>query len=169
MARNVEIKATIPQWHSMQAAVAAIADAPPTEFAQEDVFSHVPNGRLKMRTQNGAAELIYYIRSDDCGPRQSSYLRLPVGDPSFTRNMLAAIHGERGVIRKVRRLYLVGQTRIHLDRVDGLGDFLELEVVLRAHQSSEAGVAIARDLMKRLAISDNQLVDRAYVDCLNRK
>ena len=98
------------------------------------------------------------------GPRESSYLRLPIPDPVATRKMLALVHGERGIIRKTRWLYMVGQTRIHLDRVENLGDFLELEVVLRDGQSLEEGTAIARDLMAKLGIGDDQLVDRAYVD-----
>jgi predicted adenylyl cyclase CyaB len=66
-------------------------------------------------------------------------------------------------------LYLVGRTRIHLDRVEGLGDFLELEVVLREGESAQEGVREAEDLMSRLGVEPSQLVDRAYVDLLAEK
>ena len=148
----------------MRQRAAAIAHDPPETLDQEDVFFTVPRGRLKLRTQNGSAELIYYFRENTTGPRESNYLRLPIPDPSATRKMLAQVHGERGIIRKTRWLYMAGQTRIHLDRVENLGDFLELEVVLRNGQSLEEGRPIARDLMAELGISDDQLVDRAYVD-----
>jgi adenylate cyclase len=143
---------------------AALADGPVQELQQEDVFFTVPRGRLKLRTQNGTSELIYYFRENASGPRESSYLCIPIPDAASARQMLALVHGQRGIIRKTRRLYIAGQTRIHLDRVENLGDFLELEVVLRDRQSVEEGAAIARGLMGRLGIREEHLVDRAYID-----
>ncbi len=61
----------------------------------------------------------------------------------------------------------MGQTRIHLDRVDGLGDFVELEVVLRPDQEQREGIAIAHELMRRLGIAEDQLVKVAYIDLLS--
>ena len=71
-----------------------------------------------------------------------------------------------GVVRKRRWLYMVGQTRVHLDRVEGLGEFVELEVVLRPDQAEGEGVAIAQDLMARLGIAEGQLVEMAYIDLM---
>jgi predicted adenylyl cyclase CyaB len=75
-------------------------------------------------------------------------------------------YGEIGRVRKRRILYLAGRTRIHLDRVEGLGDFLELEVVLVDGEPVEAGVREAQVLMARLGIDTSQLIERAYVDLL---
>ena len=72
-------------------------------------------------------------------------------------------------MRKHRTLYLVGRTRVHLDRVEDLGDFLELEVVLSEAEPSELGVAEARGLMAALGISPEQLIEGAYLDLLLRK
>jgi hypothetical protein len=66
-----------------------------------------------------------------------------------------------------RLLYLVGQTRVHLDSVVGLGDFLELEVVLRPDQSPAEGQIIAAGLMRRLGIHDSDLIATAYADMLS--
>ena len=65
-------------------------------------------------------------------------------------------------------LYLAGRTRIHLDAVEGLGEFLELEVVLRDGESAEDGVAEARRIMAALGIGPGHLVEGAYVDHLGR-
>jgi adenylate cyclase class IV len=164
MARNIEIKAKIDDWKSMHFLAGVAADRGPEILQQEDIFFNVPRGRLKLRTQGGVSELIYYLRDDTAGPKESSYLCIPVPDQEATRRMLGTIHGQRGIIRKTRWLYLAGQTRIHLDRVDRLGDFLELEVVLREDQSVEMGTAIAEKLMAALKIEPNQLLDRAYMD-----
>ena len=74
----------------------------------------------------------------------------------------------RGVVRKTRYLYLAGQTRIHLDDVEGLGQFMELEVVLRPDQTDAEGQAIAEDLMARLGIRKEDLLEGAYMDLLEK-
>lgn len=71
-------------------------------------------------------------------------------------------------MRKTRWLYLVGQTRVHCDRVEKLGDFAELEVVLEDHQTSEDGEAIAHDLMMKLGIDKANLIPGAYMDLLEK-
>jgi len=164
MPRNVEIKAKVIDWEQMHHRAKTAAGGEPKILHQEDIFFNVPRGRLKLRTQNKMSELIYYLRENTSGPKQSSYLCLPVANPAATRQILAVIHGERGIIRKTRWLYMAGQTRIHLDRVENLGDFLELEVVLRDDQTTEMGAAIAGELMKKLQIKPDQLLDRAYMD-----
>jgi predicted adenylyl cyclase CyaB len=63
---------------------------------------------------------------------------------------------------------MVGQTRVHLDDVDGLGQFMELEVVLRDGQSDAQGQAIANDLMKKLGIESTDLIEGAYMDLLEK-
>ena len=82
------------------------------------------------------------------------------------KTVLSRALGVRGVVRKERLLYIVGQTRVHLDNVAGLGSFVELEVVLRQGQSDAEGQMVARDLMAILDICEEDLLDRAYVDML---
>ena len=73
------------------------------------------------------------------------------------------------MVKKVRTLYLVGQTRIHIDRVQRLGDFLELEVMLRADQNEIEGKRIAAALLSEFGIEHQQLVGEAYFDLLARQ
>ena len=70
-----------------------------------------------------------------------------------------------GTVRKQRRLYRVGQTRVHLDRVEDLGDFVELEVVLDPGQTETEGTAIAEDLMRRFAIRASSLCRKPISIC----
>ncbi len=167
MPRNVEIKARVRDPAALERRVRELAPGPPEILQQEDVFFRVPVGRLKLRTfGDGSAELIHYRRSDRTGPAASRYARVEVGDGPGLKRLLVDALGTRGVVRKERRLYLLGQTRIHLDRVEGLGDFVELEVVLREDQTESAGSEIARHIAGSLGVSPEDLVAEAYVDLL---
>jgi predicted adenylyl cyclase CyaB len=75
-------------------------------------------------------------------------------------------YGQVGRVRKYRTLFLVGRTRVHLDRVEDLGHFLELEVMLVDDESPEQGIREASDLMDRLGIQPDQLIEGAYLDLL---
>lgn len=167
MGRNVEIKARLADRPALVERVEAIADEGPTVLHQEDTFFPSPRGRLKLRRfADGRGELIYYRRPDATDPEESRFVRSPAADPASLAEALGRALGVRGVVRKKRTLYLVGQTRIHLDEVEGLGDFLELEVVLAPGDSKEAGHAVARELMERLEVDEDSLVARAYIDLL---
>jgi predicted adenylyl cyclase CyaB len=167
MARNVEIKAHIDSVESLLPKAAAIATEGPIEIRQDDTFFLCGNGRLKLRTfSQEDAELIFYRRADQPGPKESFYLRSPVAEPEALRDALTLAYGQAGRVRKHRTLFRVGRIRIHLDRVEGLGHFLELEVVLAGGEPAEAGVREARELMERLGIRPSQLIEGAYVDLL---
>jgi predicted adenylyl cyclase CyaB len=167
MARNIEVKARIAGVAALQPRAARLADAGPTILEQDDTFFACANGRLKLRDQSGAgAELIFYQRSDASGPKESFYLRVPVPDPNALRQLLQLAHGQVGRVRKRRVLFLLGRTRIHLDAVEGLGEFLELEVVLREGEPAEGGIAEAEGIMAQLEVTPQQLIQGAYVDLL---
>jgi predicted adenylyl cyclase CyaB len=170
MARNIEIKAHVADLDALAARTAAIADSGPVPIAQDDTFFRCDSGRLKLRAfEDGSAELIFYQRADQGGPKQSSYRLAPVAAPDALRETLTLAYGQAGRVVKQRTLYLVGRTRVHLDRVAGLGDFMELEVVLSDDETPEAGVREARALMRSLGIADRDLVERAYVDLLRER
>jgi adenylate cyclase class IV len=132
MARNIEIKADVRDLAAIAARAAAIADEGPSEILQDDTFFACPAGRLKLRSfSEREGELIFYQRVDQRGPKESFYIRTPVSEPASLRQALSLAYGEVGRVRKRRTLFIVGRTRIHLDEVERLGSFLELEVVLR--------------------------------------
>jgi predicted adenylyl cyclase CyaB len=168
MNRNVEIKAKVTDLAAVREVVQGLADSGPIELEQEDTFFVAPHGRLKLRRFVGCAqgELIYYERAGNSGPKECRYIVHPTADLEGLKEVLAACLGIRGVVRKRRSVYFVGQTRVHLDQVDGLGNFVELEVVLQSQQTSAEGTAMAHSLMEKLGISAGQLIDRAYIDLL---
>ena len=167
MARNIEIKARIASVDALVPAVAALASASPTAISQDDTFFTCPNGRLKLRQLSpGQGQLIFYQRPDAPGPKTSHYDITRTDAPVELRRTLGLALGECGRVRKARILYQCGRTRVHLDRVEGLGDYLELEVVLHDHEDETAGLAEAHHLMAVLGLGPKQLVTGAYVDLL---
>jgi predicted adenylyl cyclase CyaB len=169
MARNVEIKAGIDSVESLLPRARPLAEDTETLVEQDDTFFTCAQGRLKLRDfGDGTGELIHYERADSEGPKLSDYVHARTTDPTELRETLTRALGVIGRVRKVRWLLLAGQTRIHLDRVEGLGDFIELEVVLRDEQSVAEGEAIAEQLMGALGIARDKRLAGAYLDLLAR-
>lgn len=165
--RNIEIKAAVEDLEALEARVRGLSGTGPVVMDQEDTFFESSTGRLKLRRlSDNEGELIYYERPDTAQPAESAYALASTSSPGDLLAVLSGAIGTRGVVRKQRTLYLIGQTRVHLDRVEGLGDFVELEVVLGPGQAREEGVGIARDLMEKLKIAEEALVDGAYIDLL---
>jgi len=170
MATNIEIKARVDDFETLQARADSLSDQPLTILPQEDTFFNTEKGRLKLRIQApDEGYLIYYERPDQGGPKRSEYHLAETHDPDSLKKTLSLAYGIRGVVKKTRYLYMVGQTRIHLDVVEGLGHFMELEVVMREDQSNTEGQAIAEDLMRRLGIRKEALIEGAYMDLLDSK
>jgi predicted adenylyl cyclase CyaB len=127
----------------------------------------VLQGRLKLREfGDGTAELIYYERPDKAGPKTSKYMRTQISDAASIRQLLGQVLETKAVVTKRREVFLAGRTRIHLDEVDGLGTFVELEVVLTDDEADSDGERIASVLMERLGVRQEHLVERAYIDLL---
>jgi adenylate cyclase class IV len=167
MARNVEVKARIESIEALLPRARALADGPAQRLLQDDTFFACTSGRLKLRDfGDGRGELIHYERADADGPKLSDYVRAPAANPAALREALTRAHGVTGRVRKTRWLLMCGATRIHLDDVEGLGQFVELEVVLRDDQTEGEGAAIAHGLLARLGVEPSQLVAGAYLDLL---
>ncbi|HAH31395.1 MAG TPA: adenylate cyclase [Elusimicrobia bacterium] len=164
MPRNIEIKTKASAWKKQLEAAKKIADRYES-LDQEDVFFNCPSGRLKLRTQKGKGNyLIFYRRADEAGPKTSEYFPAEVKDPAAMKALFNAAFGRGRTVKKKRLVVFAGQTRIHFDKVEGLGRFIELEVCLKKGQSPAAGRKIASGLMKMLSIPEQDLLKTAYAD-----
>jgi predicted adenylyl cyclase CyaB len=165
---NIEIKAHARNFEEINVRAEKLSDTPVQVLPQEDTFFNTPQGRLKLRVLAEHAELIYYTRPDQDGPKRSDYHITRSNDPDNLKRVLELAYGIRGVVKKTRYLYLVGQTRVHLDDVDGLGQFMELEVVMQDGQGDAEGQEIAEVLMSALGVERSDLIDGAYMDLLEK-
>jgi homotetrameric cytidine deaminase len=154
--RNLEIKARDSDpGRSLERALALGAEDR-GEIVQRDTYFGGVGGRLKLREQSpGETELIQYRRSDAAGPRTSEYRLVGVGDADGLREGLDAALGTFATVEKRRRLLLWEGVRIHLDEVEGLGSFVELEA------TDEDPVKVDR-LRVELGLDD--LVAQSYSD-----
>ncbi|MGA2005811.1 MAG: class IV adenylate cyclase [Terriglobales bacterium] len=169
MPSNIEIKANLKNRASVELIAAQLSDTEPELIQQEDVFFRCDGARLKLRILGrDRGELIRYERADMANARCSRYTIARTSDPQNLLDILTKTLGTTGLVKKMRTLYLIGQTRVHLDQVQNLGDFLELEVVLRPGQDESEGRSIADALLARFGIDKQQLLAEAYVDLLAR-
>ena len=167
MSKNIEIKARIDDIAAMLSRASALADVGPVNVAQDDTFFACKTGRLKLRvTSPEHGELIYYRRGDTKGPKESLYLITPTLSPGRLRRLLSLAYGETGRVKKHRTIFIAGRTRIHIDHVEGLGDFVELEAVLDRDEQTEAGQAVLDGMMEKLGVSPDHLIEGAYIDLL---
>jgi adenylate cyclase class IV len=171
MGANIEVKAKVRDWERQCSAAGELAGSPPETVDQVDTFFQVNAGRFKLREITPArGELIFYRRDDELGPTLSDYSISNTHEPGKLRDTLSLAMSICGEVRKKRLVYLSekfgGQTRIHLDEVKGLGQFIELEVVLQPGQSPEDGTRIAGEFRTALDIRDEDLIELAYFDLL---
>jgi adenylate cyclase len=167
MGANIEIKARSGDPAALATRVAAVADSGPEIIPQEDTFFPCSEGRLKLRRfADGTGELIAYDREGGSGPTESRYSIFPAADAGKLLSVLSQALGVLGIVRKTRTLYMLGRTRIHLDEVEGLGSFVELEVVLAPGEERESGLQEASEILDRLGIGQDDLLDGAYIDML---
>ncbi|XP_037919754.1 uncharacterized protein LOC119657070 [Hermetia illucens] len=167
--RNVEIKARLGSDENYKAAVEIARNLTSTDgevIKQRDVFFNSREGRLKLRYMSDCNMLIYYARDDEAGPKLSNYYTVKVEDASTLEHVLTTSNGTRGIVQKERLLFIHENTRIHLDKVENLGNFLEFEVVLKPGEKVEQGQEFAEKMMKIFKIREEDLLTGAYLDLL---
>ncbi len=124
---NIELKAHCDDLGRLRAVCESLGAEGQDPERQVDTYFNVSHGRLKFRELlEAGAELIYYVRDDVAGVRESHYKLYPVEDPEALKAMLTAALGVSVVVAKRRETFVIGNVRIHLDKVQGLGGFVEL-------------------------------------------
>jgi homotetrameric cytidine deaminase len=165
--RNVELKATDPDPERSLAVCLELGASDRGVLVQRDTYFRVAGGRLKLREETpGGAALIQYDRSDAAEARESRYRIAPVQDGGALCEALDAALGTLVVVDKRRRLLLWEGVRIHLDRVEGLGSFLELEGVAPADSDLEPERARVARLAEALGLDEGRILADSYSDRL---
>jgi adenylate cyclase, class 2 len=161
----VELKARDPDPKRSLAVCRSLGAEECGALEQRDTYFQVPHGRLKLREDGTTAQLIAYERADLAAQRESGYRIVAIADAEELRTALAGALGLGATVSKRRRLFLWEGVRIHLDRVRGLGDFVELEAVIGAG-ALDPGNASRRveELRQAFGIGDDRLIGESYCD-----
>jgi adenylate cyclase, class 2 len=167
--RNVELKARLPSLEAARVIADQIATARLGVQYQIDTYFACRHGRLKLRQIDAQhAQLVWYARPDETGPKASDYRLVPVANPETLKQALAAAWDILVVVEKRREIFLHHNVRIHLDDVRGLGTFLEFEAVLGGDMDTADGEAQVRSLAERFVLQPTDLLACSYSDLLMR-
>jgi homotetrameric cytidine deaminase len=167
--RNVELKARDHDPERTLAAALGHGAVDQGVLSQVDTYFAAREGRLKLREEAGAATLIAYARADEAAARTSAYHLVAVPDPAALKAALDDALGTVVVVQKRRRLLLWEGVRIHLDAVEGLGTWLELEAVVVGGTGSSDLAAEHRkvaELRAVLGLADEDVVAGGYAAML---
>ncbi len=128
MAYNLELKTKIKSFDFFETVLSEICAEYKGIINQKDIYYKFKNGLLKLRIENNKFTLIKYLR-DEKNKRWSNYELLELSGKN-PEKYLSDIFEIDAVVKKKRKVYLYNNTRIHLDNVNGLGKYLELETLL---------------------------------------
>ena len=161
--RNIELKAHLRDRQRALEVCEELSATTHGDIRQTDVYFPVEAGRFKLRiSEPGDDHLVFYRRPDAPGPKGCDYVLHTVD--GGMREVLSAALGELAVVEKVRTLFLWENVRIHLDRVVGLGDFIEFEAVLGDGYDDADGEGKVARLRDAFGIGSVDLVEVSYLD-----
>lgn len=140
MAKNLEFKVRTDSLDSLLPKLAELNATHREIIHQVDTYFQNPKGRLKIRETKGSDEgwLIYYERPNELVSRYSIYQLCEIAEPTVLKELLTAALGVKTIVKKQRSLWMFNNTRIHLDTVVDLGEFVELETVFQGQTEAEA-------------------------------
>lgn len=160
---NLEVKATVRNLYSVRDRLAALGAEHQGAEHQVDQYYQVPRGRMKLRQSSlDGAHLIVYLRPNDVSARVSTFHRLPVDRPKELAETLAAMFKAGSTVDKEREVWWWNDVRIHLDRVAGLGTFVEFEARLDTIGDPGEAQRLIDQLTRQLGIESSDLISDSY-------
>ena len=135
---------------------------------QVDTYFRVSQGRLKIRAGRLENALICYQRTDAAHARRSAVELMLLPRRNSVCDILTRALGVLVVVDKRREIYFVGNVKIHLDRVRGLGTFVEVEAMTRTGDVRKVR-AQAERFQKLFAIPPADIVPQSYSDLILEK
>lgn len=105
---------------------------------QTDIYFNVSNGRLKLRRGNIENALIYYNRSNEPGPKPSRIIVQELSSGNHLLDILTQSNGILAEVKKKREIYFINNVNIHLDNIEGLGNFVEIEAFSHGKKQNES-------------------------------
>ena len=165
---NIEIKAHCPHPAKAAGILSGLHAEHRGTDHQVDTYFRVKEGRLKLREGNIENNLIFYKRADQNGPKKSEVLLFPGSRDPGLKHILDEVLGIMVVVDKQRDIYFIDNVKFHIDKVQGLGSFIEIEAIGEKGQESDLDRQ-CKHYMEILGITDDQLLSLSYSDLLLEK
>jgi adenylate cyclase, class 2 len=166
---NVEIKASCNDLEKIRQVLNRLNARSVGTDLQTDTYFNVNAGRLKLREGNIENNLIFYDRENKPGPKNSSFQLLKISDPDSLKTMLTNSMGIKMVVNKKREIYFIDNVKIHLDMLEELGSFVEIEASnLYADLTNEQLMEQCNFYIKEFGIIDADLIQDSYSDMMLR-
>ena len=167
--RNLEAKFSIEDAPLARARAEEIGFSMRGTLGQRDTFFVVANGKLKLREEADGAALIHYSRAHEGTLEVSNYEIVPVADPDALHAMLTKALGIVAEVHKVRTLLIRRNVRLHLDRVEGLGSFGEIEAVVGEDETPEIYRIEVDEILTVLEVTPAKLISESYFEMMARR
>ena len=136
---------------------------------QIDTYFKVQNGRLKLREGNIENHLIYYERGNQKGPKQSKVSLFNTSSKSPLKDMLRKAIDILAVVDKKREIYFIDNVKFHIDKVKGLGNFIEIEAIDKTGKIGKKKLLEQCNYyIKLFGIKNADLLSNSYSDLLLR-
>lgn len=137
---------------------------------QTDTYFNVIEGRLKLREGNIENNLIYYKRSNQTGPKKSAFQLVKVENPAGLKEVLTKSCGIKMIVKKKREIYYIENVKFHIDELEGLGSFIEIEAgdILTEKTEPEL-LEQCNYYLKVLGINEGDLIADSYSDMMTKK
>lgn len=136
---------------------------------QTDTYFNVAHGRLKLREGTVENNLIHYQREEKAGAKQSDVELMPTPESAVLKSILLKALGAKAIVRKTREIYYIGNVKFHIDVVEGLGSFVEIEASNRFEDIAEAHLRNqCAEYMAAFGITGNDIVNESYSDMVMR-
>jgi predicted adenylyl cyclase CyaB len=167
----VELKAKVADHKQLKEKLTELGATYIGVFEQTDQYYVVPEGRLKLREVKGSntVELIYYERENIAGPKSDDAFLLKIQDADDIKTVLNKVLSPLVVVEKVREIFVITGTQVHLDTVKGLGKFIEFERQTADDSTNlELDRNVLEQLMKTLAIDHANLETHSYSDLIKK-
>ena len=163
--RNIEIKAQYADFVHARECVEKLKGKYLETIQQRDVYFQVASGRMKLRYIEGKmAYLVAYKRDNQQEVRESEYYIYETESPEKLEQALLAVHHILATVEKVREVHLIDNVRVHLDQVEGIGQFIEFEAVLVAGKQADGEKEKLENYIAMFEIERENLIDCSYLD-----
>lgn len=167
MPANIELKIKVSSFTGVKKKLKELRIKPVKILNQKDIYYEASKNLLKLRIENEKSELIKYSRNESQRERISNYKILQLEKVNNPEKFFSTLFNYEAVVEKQRTLYMYKNTRIHLDKVQNLGKFIELESVVVS--GKKKAISEFNEVILKLGINLKNQIRKSYRDLIKEK